>query len=65
MIILTVFVQKLQKTKRKAGSQHNEEKEYMSKSDENFPKLPLSKNPTQLQPCNLDGTGMEIIFVIS
>ena len=62
---LTVFVQGLQKTKRKAGSQQNEENEYMSKSDENLPKLSLSKNPTLLRPCGLNATGREIIFVVS
>ena len=63
---LTVFVQGLWRTKRKACSQHNEENEYTSESDGNLPDLPLPNNPvTQTRPCNLDGTGKEIKFVVS
>lgn len=37
----------------------------MSKSDENLSELPFSKNLIQMQPCGLNGTGKEIIFVVN
>ena len=45
MIILTVFVQVLEKIKRKTSSQYNEENEYTDKSDGSFPNLPLPNRP--------------------
>lgn len=37
----------------------------MSKSDENFPKLPLPKNPTQTWPYGFDDTRRWITFVVN
>ena len=41
MITLTVFIQGLQRTKRKTGSQYNKKNEYMKKSNRSLPDLPF------------------------
>ncbi len=66
MMTLTVFVQGLRGTKRKASSQYDEENEYTSESDGNLPDLPLPNNQvTQTRPRGLDGMGRGIKFVVS
>ncbi len=41
MIILTVFIQELRRTKHKASNQYVEENEYISKNNKFFPELAL------------------------
>ena len=71
MITLTVFVQGLRETKRKASFQHNKESEYMGESNESLPDLSLldrrlPKLPVpQIRPQGLEGTRRGITFVVS
>lgn len=71
MMTLTIFVQKLQRLKRKAESQNNKEKVYMNKSDGDISYLPPLNKPflklpiLQMRFQDLDSTERKIIFVVS